>query len=184
MSEVIVWLVRHGETVWNAQHKISGWVDVELSERGQQMARDLRAGLELEHFDGVWSSDLKRAIATAELAYRHPEKQDRRLRELDFGPLEGQNWMTMPEQHQRDVLDFCEHCTRGGEKISAFEQRVIGFLDHLPPGRHLLFVHAGVIRVALRRVRADKFVPPTSVAILNWSKQHLIELRLPPEIGA
>ncbi|MBS2038382.1 histidine phosphatase family protein [bacterium] len=184
MKDVVVWLVRHGETVWNAEHKISGWVDVELSQRGQQMARDLRAKLEREHFDGVWSSDLKRAMDTAELAYRRPEKVDARLRELDFGPLEGLNWMTMPPEHKREVQDFCENCTRGGETISSFEQRVCSFLDHLQPGRHLLFVHAGVIRVALRRVRADRFVPPTSVAIVNWSREQLIELHLPPEIGA
>lgn len=184
MSDVIVWLVRHGETVWNAEHKISGWIDVELSERGQQMARDLRPRLEPESFDGVWSSDLRRAIETAELAYSLPEQQDQRLRELDFGPLEGENWLTMPEDHQREVIDFCEHCTRGGEKISAFEERVVGFLDHLRPGRHLLFVHAGVIRVALRRVNADNFLPPTSVAIVNWSQGRLLDLHLPPEIGA
>ncbi|MBN9420022.1 hypothetical protein ABS71_19560 [bacterium SCN 62-11] len=184
MSDVIVWLVRHGETVWNAEHKISGWIDVELSERGVQMARDLRPRLEPEQFDGVWSSDLQRAIHTGELAYRRPEKQDQRLRELDFGPLEGENWLTIPADHQKDVVDFCEHCTRGGEKISAFEERVTSFLDQLPPGRHLLFVHAGVIRVALRRVQADNFLPPTSVAIVNWSKGKLIELRLPPEMGA
>jgi len=184
MSDVIVWLVRHGETVWNAQHKISGWIDVELSERGQQMARDLRPRLEPERFDGVWSSDLKRAIDTAELAYCLPEQQDKRLRELDFGPLEGENWLTIPAEHQQEVIDFCEHCTRGGEKISEFEERVVSFLDHLGPGRHLLFVHAGVIRVALRRVNADNFLPPTSVAIVNWSQGHLLELHLPPEIGA
>lgn len=183
MDEVIVWLVRHGETVWNAEHKISGWIDVELSDRGKQMARDLRPGLEPEQFASVWSSDLQRAIHTAELAYGSPEKQDQRLRELDFGPLEGQNWLTIPKDHQKDVIDFCEHCTRGGEKISAFEERVVSFLDHLPPGRHLLFVHAGVIRVALRRVQADHFLPPTSVAIVNWSREELVELRLPPEIG-
>lgn len=183
MNDVIVWLVRHGETVWNAEHKISGWIDVELSERGVQMARDLRAGLESEQFDGVWSSDLQRAIRTAELAYRSPEKQDQRLRELDFGPLEGENWLTIPQDHQKDVIEFGEHCTRGGEKISRFEERVASFLDQLPPGRHLLFVHAGVIRVALRRVNADHFVPPTSVAIVNWSRGELVELRLPPEIG-
>ncbi len=183
-NDVIVWLVRHGETVWNAQHKISGWTDVELSERGVQMARDLRFRLQPEQFDGIWSSDLQRAIRTAELAYRSPDKQDQRLRELDFGPLEGENWLTIPEEHQQDVIAFGEHCTRGGERISIFEQRVISFLDHLPPGQHLLFVHAGVIRVALRRVDADTFVPPTSVAIVNWSQGKLIELHLPPEIGA
>lgn len=183
MSDVIVWLVRHGETVWNAEHKISGWIDVELSERGIQMAEDLRARLEPEQFDGVWSSDLKRAVRTAELAYRSPERQDPRLRELDFGPLEGENWLTIPADHQKDVIDFGEHCTRGGEKISVFEERVFSFLDQLPFGRHLLFVHAGVIRVALRRVNADHFLPPTSVAIVNWSQGELVELRLPPENG-
>jgi len=183
MKDVIVWLVRHGETVWNAQHKISGWIDVELSERGAQMARDLRPRLEPEQFDAVWSSDLQRAIRTAELAYRTPEKQDHRLRELDFGPLEGENWLTIPEDHQKEVIAFGEDCTRGGEKISVFEERVTSFLDQLPPGRHLLFVHAGVIRVALRRVDADHFVPPTSVAIVNWSQGKLLELRFPPEVG-
>ena len=184
MQDVIVWLVRHGETIWNAEHKISGWYNVELSERGAQMARDLRPSLETEQFDQVWSSDLQRAIRTAELAYGSPEKQDQRLRELDFGPLEGENWLTIPEDHQREVIDFSEHCTRGGEKISVFEQRVTSFLDDLAPGRHLLFVHAGVIRVALRRVGADHFVPPTSVAIVNWSQGELMEIRFPPEIGA
>lgn len=184
MSDVIVWLVRHGETVWNAEHKISGWIDVELSERGVQMARNLRPRLEPEQFDGVWSSDLKRAVRTAELAYGSPKKQDQRLRELDFGPLEGENWLTIPADHQQGVIDFCEDCTRGGETISAFEQRVVSFLDQLPPGRHLVFVHAGVIRVALRRVQADNFLPPTSVAIINWSQATLVDLLIPPEIGA
>ena len=97
MSDVVVWLVRHGETVWNAQRKISGWVDVELSERGQQMARDLRPRLHPEEFDGVWSSDLRRALDTAQLAYGRPTQQDVRLRELDFGPLEGEDWTQIPQ---------------------------------------------------------------------------------------
>lgn len=182
MSDVIVWLVRHGETVWNAQRKISGWVDVELSERGQQMARDLRPRLHTEEFEGVWSSDLQRALHTAQLAYGRPARQDVRLRELDFGPLEGEDWTLIPQHQQREVLAFSEDCTFGGEKISVFEERVFAFLDELSPGRHLLFVHAGVIRVALRRAQADKFVPPTTVAIVNWTRKHLLEMHLGPEM--
>lgn len=182
MSQVIVWLVRHGETVWNAQRKISGWVDVELSERGQQMARNLRTRLQPEEFEGVWSSDLRRAVDTAELAYGRPTRRDRRLRELDFGPLEGQDWLLIPKEQQGEVLAFSEDCTLGGEKISTFEQRVFSFLDELRPGRHLLFVHAGVIRVALRPAQADTFVPPTSVAVINWTQKKLLEMHLGPDL--
>lgn len=182
MSDVIVWMVRHGETVWNAQRKISGWIDVELSERGQQMARDLRSRLEPEQFEGVWSSDLRRAIHTAELAYGRPVRLDHRIRELDFGPLEGEDWTLIPPHQQKEVLAFSEDCTFGGEKISVFEQRVFGFLDELAPGRHLLFVHGGVIRLALRRAQADKFVPPTTVAVLNWTQKRLLDLHLGPDV--
>lgn len=182
MSDVIVWMVRHGETVWNAQHKISGWIDVDLSERGQQMALDLRPRLQGEDFDGVWSSDLRRALDTAQLAYGRPTVEDTRLRELDFGPLEGEDWTCIPEHQQREVMAFSEDCTFGGEKISAFEERVFAFLDELPAGRHLLFVHAGVIRLALRRAQADKFVPPTTVAVINWTQKQLLEMHLGPDI--
>jgi probable phosphoglycerate mutase len=182
MSDVIVWLVRHGETVWNAQHKISGWIDVELSERGRQMACDLGSRLGGEEFDGVWSSDLRRAKDTAQLAYGRPTLEDARLRELDFGPLEGENWTLIPDHQQREVLAFSEDCTLGGEKISLFEERVFAFLDELPPGRHLLFVHAGVIRVALRRAQADQYVPPATVAILNWTRKQLLDMHLGPEL--
>jgi len=180
MSQVIVWLVRHGETIWNAQHKISGWVDVELSQRGQEMARDLAWLTRAESFDGVWSSDLQRAIETARLSTGLSPSQDRRLRELDFGPLEGQDWRAIPEGLQQGVLDFSEDCTCGGEKISDFEERVCGFLNELPPGRHLVYVHAGVIRIALRKVKADRYVTPASVAVVDWSNKKLIDLHAGP----
>src|SRR5688500_7655080 len=143
MEDVIVWLVRHGETTWNADHKISGWIDVDLTPRGKQMALDLRPRLAGLHFTSVWSSDLQRAKHTAQLAYDGPAQPDARLREIDFGPLEGQDWTQMDEELQKEVLAFSEHCTQGGETITTFESRIFEFLDELPPGTHLLFVHGG-----------------------------------------
>lgn len=180
-TECIVWLVRHGETVWNAAHKISGWIDVDLTERGEQMARNLRPRLAGLHFTSVWSSDLLRARRTAELAYDHPAVPDARLRELDFGPLEGENWTLMQEDMQKEVLAFSEECTRGGELISVFERRIFGFLDELPPGTHLLFVHGGVIRLVLRAANHDRFVPPTTLAKVNWTRREMLDLLLPAE---
>ena len=179
MSEVEVWLVRHGETTWNAEHRICGWFDAPLTPRGQAMARALRPRLQGCRFEGVWSSDLSRARETGQLAYGSTA-QDIRLRELDFGPLEGLDWTSLCPRRQDAVRAFDEHCTEGGETISQLEHRVFGFLDELRPGRHLLFVHAGVIRAVLRPAQADQFVPPTALARVNWSGRRLLGLELPP----
>lgn len=176
---VELWLIRHGETVWNALGKISGWYDVELSSRGRSMAEALRPILEPERFDTVVASDLRRAIETARLAYSTPAV-DARLRELDFGSLEGLVWGEIAQDRQDEVLAFSEHCAPGGEPISVFEARVFDYLRGLAPGRHLLFVHGGVIRLVLRQVGADRFVPPTTVAIVNWSDKRLLDLKLGP----
>lgn len=178
MSEVEVWLVRHGETTWNAVHKICGWFDAPLSPRGEAMARALRPRLQGHDFRGVWSSDLSRARETGRLAYGSP-REDERLRELDFGPLEGLDWTTLCPKRQEAVRSFHEHCTEGGETISQLESRVFSFLDDLSPGRHLLFVHAGVIRAVLRPLQADQFVPPTALARISWTQRRLLALELP-----
>ena len=174
-----LWLIRHGETVWNALGKISGWHDVELSEAGAEMARALRPHLQSLAFDHVWSSDLQRARRTAQLAYGQP-REDQRLRELDFGELEGLVWMDIPQEQQKAVLDFSEHCAPGGETISQFEARVFEFLEEIPDGTHLLFVHGGLIRLVLRQVNADQFVPPTSIAVVDWTAKRLVDLKRAP----
>ena len=178
-STVELWLIRHGETVWNALGKISGWHDVELSARGEAMAQALRPLLQNQVFATVIASDLRRAQDTAKIAYGEPVT-DRRLREINFGSLEGQIWSEISPAAQDEVLAFSEHCSPGGELISQFEARIFEYLATLEPGRHLLFVHGGVIRVVLRQVGADQFVPPTSLAIVDWSKRALLDLKLGP----
>ncbi len=92
-------LLRHGESVWNAENLFTGWVDVDLSERGEAEAR--RGGQLLrEHKllpDVVHTSLLRRAIRTAELALnacdRHwiPVVRSWRLNERHYGGLQGKN---------------------------------------------------------------------------------------------
>ncbi len=92
-------LLRHGESVWNARNLFTGWVDVELSERG--VAEAIRGGRLLADADVlpdvVHTSVLRRAITTANLALdgcdRHwiPVIRNWRLNERHYGALQGKD---------------------------------------------------------------------------------------------
>jgi len=92
-------LLRHGQSVWNAENLFTGWVDVPLSEKGEQEAR--RGGELLRAEDAlpdvVHTSVLRRAISTANLALdacdRHwiPVRRDWRLNERHYGALQGKD---------------------------------------------------------------------------------------------
>jgi 2,3-bisphosphoglycerate-dependent phosphoglycerate mutase len=92
-------LLRHGQSTWNAENLFTGWVDVPLSETGEQEARrggELLRGADLLP-DVVHTSLLRRAISTANLALdacdRHwiPVHRDWRLNERHYGALQGKN---------------------------------------------------------------------------------------------
>jgi 2,3-bisphosphoglycerate-dependent phosphoglycerate mutase len=92
-------LLRHGESVWNAENLFTGWVDVALSDRGREEAR--RGGEQLRDAgilpDVVHTSLLRRAISTADIgldvADRHwiPVHRHWRLNERHYGALQGKN---------------------------------------------------------------------------------------------
>jgi 2,3-bisphosphoglycerate-dependent phosphoglycerate mutase len=92
-------LLRHGESVWNAQNLFTGWVDVPLSDKGEGEAR--RGGDLLREAgllpDVVHTSLLRRAISTANLALDRADRQwipvrrDWRLNERHYGALQGKN---------------------------------------------------------------------------------------------
>ncbi|MEW6690221.1 MAG: histidine phosphatase family protein, partial [Pseudomonadota bacterium] len=54
-------LVRHGETAWNAEHRVQGQLDVALNETGRAQANALARALASEEFAAIYSSDLARA---------------------------------------------------------------------------------------------------------------------------
>jgi len=99
-------LVRHGESDWNAKNLFTGWVDVDLTDRGR--AEGVRAGEQLKAAgilpDIVHTSLLRRAITTANLsldaADRHwiPVKRDWRLNERHYGALQGKDKKQTLEQ--------------------------------------------------------------------------------------
>jgi 2,3-bisphosphoglycerate-dependent phosphoglycerate mutase len=91
-------LIRHGESVWNKENRFTGWVDVDLSEKGIFEAH--RAGKALKeagfNFDIAYTSLLKRANGTLdiilnEMALEVPIKRTWRLNERHYGALQGLN---------------------------------------------------------------------------------------------
>jgi 2,3-bisphosphoglycerate-dependent phosphoglycerate mutase len=92
-------LIRHGESTWNQENRFTGWTDVDLTEKGEQEARE--AGRLLREsgyfFDVAFTSVLKRAIRTLWLALETldqvwlPTELDWRLNERHYGALQGLN---------------------------------------------------------------------------------------------
>lgn len=156
---VRLWLVRHGATVWSESGRFCGWSDVPLNAAGRRQARALRERLAREGFAGVWTSDLARAGETARLAVGEAAA-DRRLRELDFGDLEGRRWEECAPDVREALLRFDGFRAPGGESVNLFRHRVLAFVEGLPEGAHLLVTHGGVIRVLLREAGRMEVVPP------------------------
>jgi 2,3-bisphosphoglycerate-dependent phosphoglycerate mutase len=168
-----LWLVRHGETPASRAQILAGWTDVPLTDTGEQEARTLRPVLAGETFEGVWSSDLRRTVATARLAWGEP-RQDPRLREIHFGELEGLYWPTLDAVHRVALERFEGLATERGETFEIVRGRVVAFLGELPPGRHLLFTHGGIVRLLSREAGEDQFVPTGTLLALDWTAKRVL----------
>lgn len=104
-----IYIVRHGQTIWNKEKRLQGSVDIELNEKGRELACITGKALACTHFDVIYSSPLKRAYETA-LLIRGDKKTkivtDDRLRELNFGSMEGESYEELREQNTHGFKYF------------------------------------------------------------------------------
>ncbi len=104
MAELV--LIRHGQSLWNAQNLFTGWTDIDLSEQGQAEAKQAAALLKKHNLlpDHVFSSVLTRAIRTAWIIMDElsllgvPHAKHWRLNERHYGNLQGKNKQQMREE--------------------------------------------------------------------------------------
>ena len=85
---------------------------------------------------------------------------DSRLRELNFGVLEGRTWHECSTQVQQALLDFDQFVAPNGESVADLDARVRSFIAALPAGAHLVFTHGGVIRLLQRSAGITSSVEP------------------------
>lgn len=143
-------LVRHGETAWNREGRLLGWTDLPLSVEGRQQVEAMAPRLRTRHFDRVWSSDLVRAVSTARILVDVEPTVDERLREIDFGSLEGLRWDDLAPAHQAALVEFAGFTAPGGESMETFRRRVLEVVADMSEGDHLVVTHGGVIRLLTR----------------------------------
>ena len=166
--ELDVWLVRHGETGWSAAKRFTGWTDVALTTRGREQAAALAGALPAGADVHAWTSDLQRCVDTARLAGLDATA-DARLRELDFGDVDGATWDELPGPVQEQLLGFDGFAAPNGETTAQLQARVQEFLRSLAPGRHVLVTHGGVVRMLLRAAGGDAAVATGQVVRLQFA---------------
>tara|TARA_B100001250_G_scaffold323275_1_gene286678 strand:+ start:649 stop:1248 length:600 start_codon:yes stop_codon:yes gene_type:complete len=141
----ILVLIRHGQSVWNATNRFTGWTDVELSEKGEGEAATAGEQLAEVRFDVVHTSALIRAQKTAEILMSKnrvsgeiPTKQDERLNERNYGDLQGLNKAETAEIHGAEQVYIWRRSfdvpPPGGESLEMTAERTIPyFVEEIIP---------------------------------------------------
>jgi broad specificity phosphatase PhoE len=152
-----LYLVRHGETDWNRQHRIQGLTDIPLNATGRRQARAAGKLLSRRNWNGIYASPLSRASETASiiagqtgLAEPHPVDA---LVERNYGEAEGLNFIEIDKRYP----DRSE--VPGQESRADVIARVVPALRELAAahaGESLIVVsHGGAIRAMLMAADPD-----------------------------
>lgn len=178
-----VWLVRHGETLWNRERRFQGHEDIPLSDQGRAEARACAALLKGLHFDALFSSDLARASETAELAFAAHGLNlecDPRFRERHMGVLQGHTREEIPQLFPSAWAAFNENAPNcevegGGESIAMVRDRFfegLGAIFENWQGKRVGVVsHGGVARVCIRHLLGIRDDIPSRFPVPNLAIQ-------------
>ena len=178
--------IRHGETSWNVDARIQGHLDIPLNDIGLWQAQRTGAALADESFDAIYSSDLQRALTTAQAvaqATGTTVQPDTGLRERCFGSFEGRTFKEieaeLPEQalrwRKRDP-DFVPD--DGGESLYMLRGRIQHTVDRLAAqhvgGQIALVAHGGVMDVLYRLATRQDLQAPRSWELGNAAINRLL----------
>ncbi len=181
------YLVRHGQTLWNKEHRLQGWNDEGLSDLGKKQAKKLASYFRNLKIDYIYVSDLIRAVHTA-----HPINAElksritmfKKLREMNIGVWEG---LTLEEIKENYEADFSVFNPEDGETIQEFEKRVLEAFEQIKT-KHidqdiLIVTHGGFIQVLLSSLAGEGFdnyeqnkVSNASVTILDINRKGKIKV--------
>ncbi len=141
MSRLI--LIRHGQSVWNAENRFTGWVDSPLSERGRTEAKQAgdRLAVEDVHIDRAFTSTLRRAIDTGRVILDTlgqddvPQEQAWELNERFYGALTGRDKAQTAEEFGEDQVRVWRRShdvpPPGGESLKDTANRTLPYFHQV-----------------------------------------------------
>jgi probable phosphoglycerate mutase len=175
-----VYVVRHGETEWNASGRQQGHLDSPLTALGISQAHLLAKGLAKKKIDILYSSDMGRAVQTAEIiaaTLSLPVHTEARLRERNLGILQG---LTREEFEARypeaarlfDARDP-DYVLPEGESLRRSFDRCVACAEEIAAknaGRNVLIVaHGGVLRGFFHKATDAPMAGPRRYSLFNAS---------------
>jgi len=153
-------LLRHGQSQWNLENRFTGWVDVPLTQKGEEEAR--QAGEKMKavqlQFDTTFTSVLQRAIRTLKLALGVlgqsdlPVEQDQALNERHYGDLQGLNKAETAQKFGDEQVQIWRRSydvpPPGGESLENTAARTLPYLTEkilptIQAGQHVLVAAHG-----------------------------------------
>tara|TARA_B100000424_G_scaffold4354_1_gene3247 strand:+ start:1743 stop:2345 length:603 start_codon:yes stop_codon:yes gene_type:complete len=164
-------LIRHGQSVWNAENRFTGWTDVELSEKGVGEAEKAGDLLSEIRFGVVHTSGLIRAQRTAEIIMSRntvsgkvPVMRDERLNERHYGDLQGLNKAETAERHGAEQVHIWRRSfdvpPPGGESLKMNAERTIPYFEEkivpdLKDGKNVLVsAHGNSLRSIVMHIES------------------------------
>lgn len=185
--DLLIVLVRHGPTGWNAVGRIQGHTDVPLSAAGRQKVATWKIPLRFQHAQWV-SSPLKRALETAAIMGCNAPDIEPLLMEMSWGEWEG---LTLTELRGNLGADMQDNEARGldfkpagGESPRQVKKRIESWLAEVAvkPKSRIVVTHKGVIRAAISLatqwdMKAD---PPFRI---HWDCAQVLRLSTQGEVS-
>lgn len=179
------YIVRHGQTLFNKKDLVQGWCDSPLTTLGQKQARQV--GINLKDVDFVcgYSSISERAFDTAKAILGDTSiRMDKRLKEFNFGELEGEKNSTLLKGRTTDFNEVMKigWVDVGGENEQMVRERLRHFFDditsHHQEGNILITSHGMTIMAIIRELISEKSlasgVENCSVSIIEYEDQHYV----------
>ncbi|QIA07575.1 histidine phosphatase family protein [Draconibacterium halophilum] len=173
-------IIRHGETIWNAQRRIQGQRNSKLSENGILQAELVAKALDKRQFDILISSDLERAVETARIINTQlvlPHEYNVKLRERSFGVVEGLNFEEMKHQYPDEFRRYKERDPEfafpGGESIQQLFNRVTVEIEDIArkfdQQKVLIVSHGLVLEMMMYKTFSINLTDPRTFSINNSS---------------
>jgi len=185
MQSTRIVAVRHGETAWNVDTRIQGHLDIPLNDTGLWQAAQLGEALSGEPIGAIYTSDLRRAHATAQAVARStgaPLVAEPGLRERSFGHFQGRTFAEieaeLPEDARRWRKRDPHYAPAGGESLVTLRERIertVTMLAQQHAGEQIVVVaHGGVLDVLYRLATRQELQAPRTWQLANAAINRLL----------